>query len=196
MKSSLWGLLLFLPGVCIGQPDSSAYALFLKWGLSEYTYVVPAGIGGGRSSTRWNMGPTIGLGFQLPTSRVVSLVFVLDYSTNSYQTSTGRQLLNDARAKTVDFTVSAKFVGRQIYFAGGIGLSHTRRDEVRTATVTDSSRTYLHEISGEGETTLVLTLALGLEYSLTDHLSIFIQGDARLRSYSSFAVEAGVAYEL
>jgi|WetSurMetagenome_2_1015567.scaffolds.fasta_scaffold233899_1 hypothetical protein len=196
MKTHILGFVILLPSLCLAQPDSAVYALFLKGGVSKYANIIPGGLGGSRSSTRWKTGPTMGVGFQLPATRTVSLMVVLDYSTNPYQTPSGSQLLGDAEARTVDLSVSARTLALPFYIAAGFGFFHTSRGDVTISSRIDSSRVVVDRFSGDSETSFFLNLALGFPYALTSRWSVFIQVNARLRRYSSFAVETGIAYAL
>jgi hypothetical protein len=168
--------------------------LLFKGGPAYYVYTTPGGIGGGPSGSTWNFGPSIGIGLQFPRSESFSLVLMFDYSTYSYDPNPDIVVTGRPRAQVYDLSISAMKVSGNAYAFAGLGLSHAHRDNVNYISV--GSYIFPGEVSGGNETMPFINLGIGMQFAISDMLMCFVQGNARFRSYSTFAPEAGISYTL
>jgi hypothetical protein len=116
---------------------------------------------------------------------------MFDYSTYSYDPNPDIVVIGKPRAQVYDLSISAMKASGNAYAFAGVGLSHAHRDDVNF-----DSLVYPGLIHGGNETMPFVNLGIGMQFVVSDILACFIQGNARLRSYSTFSPEAGVSYTL
>ena len=183
-------LIMFLAVVSQTRAEDHLHALIAKGGPSYFVSTQLGGVGGGPSSSSWRIGPTFALGLQFPRSEELSLVLMFQHSWHSFAPAERTTVEGSPQARVTEVTFSAKY-GRDLYFLGGLGYSSQHRDDANFVTYLGNTGT----ASGGDQTMFLLLIGMGGRFRISSNLAAIVEGTCRFRTYSSLALETGIAWE-
>ena len=172
------------------RAEDHLHALIAKGGPSYFVSTQLGGVGGGPSSSSWRIGPTFALGIQFPRSEDLSLVLMFQHSWHSFAAAERTTVGGSPHARVTEITFSAKY-GRDFYFLGGLGYSSQHRDDANFIT----SLGYAGTVNGGDQTMFLLLIGMGGMFRISPNFVIILEGTFRFRTYSSLALETGIAWE-